>query len=78
MKLLLQVTLMKICNFSDIACLDQVLCTCEALRAINLPSSQQYCSERVEEMFCDALMECNNESYVKEFVKNIVLQNGGC
>ena len=59
---------MKTCNFSDLACVDQILCTYEALRTINLPSSQQYCSEKVETLFCDASMECSNDSYVKDIV----------
>ena len=65
---------MKTCNFSDLACGDQILYTYEALRTINLPSSQQYCSERVETLFCDASMECNNESYVKDKVCQQVRQ----
>ena len=65
---------MRICNFSDSDCVDQILYTYEALRAINLPSSQQYCSERVETLFCDALMECSNESYVKDIVCQQVRQ----
>ena len=69
---------MKICNFSDSKedsdCINQTLCTYEALRTINLPSSQQYCSERVEKLFCDALMECSNESYVKDIVCRQVRQ----
>ena len=54
--------------------MDQILYTYEALRTINLPSSQQYCSERVETLFCDALMECSNESYVKDIVCQQVRQ----
>ena len=54
--------------------MEQILCTYEALRTINLPSSQQYCSERVETLFCDALMECSNESYVKDIVCQQVRQ----
>ena len=65
---------MKVCNFSVSNCTDQILCTYEALRTINLPSSQQYCSERVETLFCDALMECSNESYVKDIVCQQVRQ----
>ena len=67
---------MRICNFSasDSDCVDQILYTYEALRTINLPSSQQYCSERVETLFCDALMECSNESYVKDIVCQQVRQ----
>ena len=67
---------MKECNFStlDSNCTDQILYTYEALRTINLPSSQQYCSERVETLFCDALMECSNESYVKDIVCQQVRQ----
>ena len=65
---------MKVCNFSVSNCTDQILFTYEALRAINLPSSQQYCSERVETLFCDALMECSNESYVKDIVCQQVRQ----
>ena len=65
---------MMICNFTDSDCVDQILYTYEALRAINLPSSQQYCSERVETLFCDALMECSNESYVKDIVCQQVRQ----
>ena len=65
---------MKTCNFSDLACVDQILCTNEALRTINLPLSQQYCSERVERLFCDASMECNNDSYVKDIVCQQVRQ----
>ena len=64
------------CNFSafNSDCVDQILYTYEALRTINLPSSQQYCSERVETLFCDALMECSNESYVKDIVCRQVRQ----
>ena len=65
---------MRTCNFSDSGCVDQILYTYEALRTINLPSSQQYCSERVETLFCDALMECSNESYVKDIVCQQVRQ----
>ena len=67
---------MKTCNFSasDLDCMDQILYTYEALRIINLPSSQQYCSERVETLFCDALMECSNESNVKDIVCQQVRQ----
>ena len=62
------------CNFSDSDCMDQILYTHEVLRTINLPSSQQYCSEIVETLFCDALMECSNESYVKDIVCQQVRQ----
>ena len=65
---------MRTCNFTDSDCVDQILYTYEALRTINLPSSQQYCSERVETLFCDALMECSNESYVKDIVCQQVRQ----
>ena len=69
---------LRTCNFShsrkDSDCINQTLCTYEALRTINLPSSQQYCSERVEKLFCDALMECSNESYVKDIVCRQVRQ----
>ena len=65
---------MEVCNFTDSDCVDQILYTYEALRTINLPSSQQYCSERVETLFCDALMECSNESYVKDIVCQQVRQ----
>ena len=69
---------LRTCNFSDSKedsdCINQTLCTYEALRTINLPSSQQYCSERVEKFFCDALMECKNESYVKDIVCRQVRQ----
>ena len=65
---------MKTCNFTNSDCVDQILYTYEALRTINLPSSQQYCSERVETLFCDALMECSNESYVKDIVCQQVRQ----
>ena len=65
---------MRGCNFSNSSCVDQILYTYEALRTINLPSSQQYCSERVETLFCDALMECSNESYVKDIVCQQVRQ----
>ena len=65
---------MKTCNFTDSDCMDQILYTYEALRTINLPSSQQYCSERVETLFCDALMECSNESYMKDIVCQQVRQ----
>ena len=65
---------MRNCNFTDLDCVDQILYTYEALRTINLPSSQQYCSERVETLFCDALMECSNESYVKDIVCQQVRQ----
>ena len=54
--------------------MERILCTYEALRTTNLPSSQQYCSERVETLFCDALMECSNESYVKDIVCHQVRQ----
>ena len=52
----------------------QILYTYEALRTINLPSSQLYCTERVETLFCNALMECSNESCVKEIVCQQVRQ----
>ena len=65
---------MRSCNFTDSDCVDQILYTYEALRTISLPSSQQYCSERVETLFCDALMECSNESYVKDMVCQQVRQ----
>ena len=65
---------MRNCNFTDSDCVDKILYTYEALRTINLPSSQQYCSERVETLFCDALMECSNESYVKDIVCQQVRQ----
>ena len=65
---------MRECSFQDLECVDQILYTYEALRTINLPSSQQYCSERVETLFCDALMECSNESYVKDIVCQQVRQ----
>ena len=65
---------MKECNFSDSECVDQILFTYEALRITNLPSSQNYCIERVEKLFCDALMECSNESYVKDMVCQQVRQ----
>ena len=67
---------MRTCSFSasDSDCVDQILYTYKALRIINLPSSQQYCSERVETLFCDALMECSNESYVKNIVCQQVRQ----
>ena len=65
---------METCNCSALACVDQVLYTYEALRTVNLPSSQQYCSERIEILFCDALMECNNESYLKDIVCQQVRQ----
>ena len=64
----------KICNFSNSDCTHPILYTFEALRTINLPSSQQYCTERVETLFCDALMECTNESYVKDIVCQQVRQ----
>ena len=54
--------------------MDEILYTYEALRTINLPSSQQYCSERVETLICDALMECSNESYVKDILCQQVRQ----
>lgn len=62
------------CNFSNSDCMYPILYTFEALRTINLPSSQQYCSEQVETSFCDALMECSNESYVKDIVCQQVRQ----
>ena len=65
---------METCNFSDLSCTNQILHTYGALRTINLPSSQQYCTERVETLFCDASMECNNESYVKDIVCQQVRQ----
>ena len=74
MVMCLQIKLMKTCNFSDSGCVNQTLYTYEALRTINLPSSQQYCSETVETLFCDALMECSNESYVKDIVCQQVRQ----
>ena len=54
--------------------MDQILHTYEALRAINLPSSQLYCTERVETLFCDALTECSNESRVKDIMCQQVRQ----
>ena len=65
---------MEVCNFTHSDCVDQILYLYEALRTINLPSSQQYCGERVETLFCDALMECSNESYVKDIVCQQVRQ----
>ena len=65
---------METCDFSDLSCTNQILHTYEALRTINLPSSQQYCTERIETLFCDASMECNNESYVKQIVCQQVRQ----
>ena len=61
---------MEACNYSgpDAGCIDQILYTYEALTTINLPSSYEYCGKRVEKLFCDALMECSNESYVKDIV----------
>ena len=74
----LQIKLTKACNYSalnlDSFFMEEILYTYEALRTINLPSSQQYCSERVETLFCDALMECSNESYVKDIVCQQVRQ----
>ena len=72
----IQIKLPKACNISasDQDLDYQILYTYEALRTINLPSSQQYCSERVETLFCDALMECSNESYVKDIVCQQVRQ----
>ena len=66
---------METCNFSDLVCTNQILHTFEALRTINLPSSQQYCSERVERLFCNASMDCNNELYVKDIVCQQVRQD---
>ena len=54
--------------------MEQTLFTYEALRTINLPSSQLYCTERVEALFCDALMKCSNESCVKNIVCHQVRQ----
>ena len=73
---ILQINLLRICDYSasDPDCVDHILYTYEALRTINLPSSQQYCSERVETLFCDALMECSNESYGKDIVCQQVRQ----
>ena len=67
---------MKTCSFSvlDSDCVDQILYTYEVLRTINLPLSQQYCSERVETLFCDVLMECSNESYVRDILCQQVRQ----
>ena len=65
---------METCDFSDLVCTNQILHTFETLRTINLPSSQQYCSERVERLFCDALTECNNELYVKDILCQQVRQ----
>ena len=64
----------KICSFSDSGCVHQILYTYEALRTINPPSSQQYCSDRVETLFSDALMKCSNESCVKDIVCQQVRQ----
>ena len=65
---------MKEWSFQDLDCVDQILYTYEALRAINLPSSQQYCSQKVETLFHDALMECSNESYVRDILCQQVRQ----
>ena len=65
----------KICNFSDYDCIHPISYTFEALRTINLPLSQQYCTERVEGLFCDALTNCSsNESYAKKIVCQQVRQ----
>ena len=70
----LQIKLTEACNFSTSGCVEQILGTYEALRTVNLPSSQLYCTERVEMLFCDALMECSNESHVKDIVCQQVRQ----
>ena len=74
----LQIKLTEACNFSALnlnsGCMGQILYIYEALRTINPPSSQLYCTERVEVLFCDALMECNNESRVKDIVCQQVRQ----
>ena len=54
--------------------MDQISYTFEALRTVNLPSSQLFCTDRVETLFCDALMECGNESCVKDIVCQQVRQ----
>jgi len=78
MALHLQIKLIEACSFLasniDLDCMDQILYTYESLRTINLPSSQLYCTERVERLFCDALMECSNESRVKDIVCQQVRQ----
>ena len=68
--LYLQVTLTKACNLSasDSDYVDQLLCTYEALEMLNLSSSQAYCSERLEKLFCNASMECNDEPCVKDLI----------
>ena len=48
--------------------MDRLLCTCEALGILKLSLSQDYCSERLEKLFCNASMECNNESCVKDLI----------
>ena len=65
-----------ICNFSNSDCMHPIkfLYTFEALRRINLPSSQQYCTERVKTLYCEALMKCSNESYVEDIVCQQVRQ----
>ena len=64
----------KTCNFSNSNYTKPILYTHEALRTINLPSSQLYCTERVEASLCDDLMECSNESCVKDIVCQQVRQ----
>ena len=54
--------------------MDQISYTFEALRTINLPSSQLYCTDRIETSFCDALMNCGNESCVKDILCEQVRQ----
>ena len=48
--------------------MDQLLCTYEALGMLKLSLSQDYCSERLEKLFCNASMECNDESCVKDLI----------
>ena len=69
--------ILKVCNVSVALYSDymhQISYTYEALRTINFPLSQQYCTERVKTLFCDALMKCNNEPCVKDIMCQQVRQ----
>ena len=68
--LYLQINLTEACNLSasDPDYMDQLLCTYKALGMLNFSSSQRYCSERLEKLSCNASMECNDESCVKDLI----------
>ena len=68
--LYLQIKFTKACNLStsESAYMDQILCTYETLRIINLSSLQHYCSARLEKLLCNASLECSDEACVKDLM----------